>query len=110
MDTKTPHEKLIVNVRDFSRTAWDHQQVVQRMRKLLPERLRSLKNGHRSGRKAAQAERQALNDENYLNFLNEYLVVYGDAMEARIQYETHMMLLEARKTLRVFRKHGLNTI
>lgn len=110
MDIKTPHETLLIHTRSFSRTAWDHQQVAERLRKLIPERLRLLKHEHRTGRKAAQAERRALNDDNYLKFLDEYLNVYRDAMEARVQYETHMMLIEARKTLRVFRKHGLNTI
>lgn len=110
MDIRTPHEKLLASTRGFSRAAWDNHQVADRMRKLIPERLRLLKNAHRLGRKAAEAERKALNDENYLTFLNEYLSIYREAMEARVQYETHMMLIEARKSLRPFRKHGMHSI
>jgi len=39
-------------------------------------------------------------DKAYLDFIQEYADIHGDAIARRIQYETHLMLFEARRSLR----------
>jgi hypothetical protein len=71
------------------------------MVELLPNRLRSLKNSqHTGGITRSKAERLALTNETYQQELQRYLQIYKNGVEARVQYETHMMLFEARRSLR----------
>ena len=83
------HDRLMIVLRDYSREAIENRQVSRRLKDLLPRRLKEIHNRHRSAdRTAGAAERLALTSKS--------------AHEARIQYETHMMLFEARRTLRHF--------
>ena len=93
-------DPLISQIRHFGRVARESRQVVARLGELLPSRLRHLKNGHPGEITRAKAERLALIDESYREEVKRYLQIYKNSVEARIQYETHMMLFEARRSLR----------
>jgi hypothetical protein len=94
-------ENLIRNIKHFGRIARESRQVMKRMVELLPNRLRSLKNSqHTDGITRSKAERLALTHDSYKQEVQRYLHIYKNGVEARIQYETHMMLFEARRSLR----------
>lgn len=100
MDTCTPHEKLVDQIQAWSGQSREAFQVAQRLRQLLPETLRAKKRFYsRSGRMAA-AERQALCDADYLEAIQRCWRLRQEALQSRIQYETHLMLVHARQSLR----------
>jgi len=97
------HDRLLNVLRDYSRDAIESRQVGRRLRDLLPRRLREIHRKHRElARSSGAAERMALTDADYLSHIEEIANVTHSALEARVQYETHMMLFEARRTLRRF--------
>ena len=99
------HDRLLQVLRDFSKDAIESRQVSRRLKDLLPRRLREIHSQHRTlARSSGAAERLALTDATYLAHLNEVTQVSEAAHEARVQYETHMMLFEARRTLRLFNR------
>ncbi|MEY4631069.1 MAG: hypothetical protein RIQ81_1189 [Pseudomonadota bacterium] len=105
-----PHEKLLRVIQRESQRALNSRQVARRLESLLPQRLREISRAKRGQvGKAAAADRMALCDESYLNFVEEFVSIHGEAVAGRVQYETHMMLFEARRTLRNARsapRHG----
>ncbi len=54
----------------------------------------------RRGRSGAPAERLALTDPRYLESIDELTEMNSRARLARIEYETHVMLYNARQSLR----------
>lgn len=96
-----PHEKLLRVIQRESQRALNSRQVARRLESLLPKRFREICRALRGQvAKAAAAERLALCDDSYLNFVEEFVSIQGEAIAGRVQYETHMMLFEARRTLR----------
>jgi hypothetical protein len=89
----------------FGRDAMAARQVARRLRDLLPARYFEIRRGVR-GERGAAADRLALTDERYLRSIDELVEVLARAREARIDYETHVMLYQARQTLRVFNARG----
>jgi len=98
------HERLLAVIRAFGSRAAEHRQVARRLRALLPERLKSLHRAHRgaadSESSSARAERHTLIDPTWLAHVEEVVAMSHSATLARIEYETHMMLFEARRSLR----------
>ncbi len=95
------HDRLIRVIQRESQRALQSRQVARRLGSLLPNRLREVERGLRAQvSKVAIAQRMALCDGSYLNFVEEFVSIQGDAVAGRIEYETHMMLFEARRTLR----------
>jgi hypothetical protein len=74
--------------------------VSKRLGDLLPDRLRRIKYAQGPEMTRSKAERVALLDEYYQKSVQEYLDMFKNGVEARIQYETHMMLYQARRSLR----------
>lgn len=104
MNIMMAQESLQEYVRVHGRNMLEHQQVAKRLKELLPGRLVTLKHRLRAGeRTAAAAERRAFVDPRYTHHIDEYLKVLQESLAARIQYETHQMLMEARASLRPFR-------
>lgn len=96
-----PHELLIRKIHTFAERNTHARQVSKRLYGLLPERFRSFKQKCKTPDiNAGKAERLALLDPGYVMHLEEYLNIKYDAISARIQYETHMMLFEARRSLK----------
>lgn len=105
MHLRMSHDKLMEALRRHGLSSREHQQVRRRLLSLLPNRLRDLKRQHQTaGISATAAERQALSDPQYLAAIEEYTQILQDGLTAQIQFETHMMLLDARRSLRAFRK------
>ena len=104
LDIQMPHEKLIRAIQRFAQATMNARQVSRRLEKLLPARLKAVEGHFRRESvvraPAAVALRQALCDPTYLGFMEEYAAIHGDAVAERVQYETHMMLVEARRSLR----------
>lgn len=103
-DLRQSDEQLTFIVGRFGRAALEARQVARRLSSLLPNRLRDLKQEHaaRLG-KAALAERFSYTDPRYLAFVDELVGLHADARQAQVQYETHRMLFEARRSLRLWR-------
>ncbi|SMF47203.1 hypothetical protein [Pseudobacteriovorax antillogorgiicola] len=104
MDIRQSHFLLKERIRTEARHSREAYQVVLRMKKLLPDSLKALKSCHRTGNSAAQAERLALTDPDYQTSIEEYLTIYQQGLESRIQWETHKMLLAARQSLQAFHR------
>jgi hypothetical protein len=100
MNLKIMNERLTRLIGRFGADAMEARQVAMRLNTLLPSRFRDIKRTHGGG---ATAERRALTDPRYLEYLEELANVSCQATEARIQYETHAMLFKARQSLRAFR-------
>lgn len=88
----------------YAAEAVDAKQISRRLRALLEARLKELIRAHATsaGCTQARAERLALVDPRYLNYVNELVLLSGQAARARIQYETHLMLHQARRSLARF--------
>jgi hypothetical protein len=72
---------------------------------LLPDRLKSLAADHRSrGMGPSESARAAFASPEFVNYVEEVIQFGASSLEARIQYETHMMLIDARRSLRAFAK------
>ena len=94
-------EQLLERVRTFSSTALENRQVASRLRELLPVRFMEMRRLHeQKERSVGHAERRALVDERFTKHLDELLEVSGSAYTARVEYETHVMLIQARQSLR----------
>ncbi len=74
-------------------------QIAERLKTLLPQVLQTTKRNLNARWKGAEADRHALNDPSYLQKVNEYVEIYHAGLEARVQYETHRMLLQAWQSL-----------
>ena len=100
MDRGLSHDQLVNSIKLYAKQALAARQVVSRLERLLPMHLRHIKNGYTGRYKGAKAERMALVDESYQAMVEQYMRLLHDAMEARMQWETHMMLLDCRRSLR----------
>jgi hypothetical protein len=99
------NEQLVNRIKGFAQESLEHRQISRRLRDLLPTRYHDLKYRYR-GRlhSSAKAERAALIDASYKKHIEEFVEVNHIASQARIQYETHLMLLQARQTLRALNR------
>lgn len=101
-------EKLTRAIHSHAQEGLKARQVARRLEALLPVRLKDIERRFRQNQKnqidarapVAGAQRRALCDKAYLDFIQEYTDIHGDAIARRIQYETHLMLFEARRSLR----------
>ena len=100
MNIMMPQMELVARVRAHGQKSLAAGQVGRRLDSLLPKRLKELAAARRDGRRAGQAERLALADTVYCGYIDELVTVRATGREARVQYETHLMLLEARRSLR----------
>ncbi len=99
------NERLTKTISSQGRSCADLRQITKRLDRLLPNRLSSLKQKYRQlGMKAGKSELLALTDPEFTEFLEEFVNMSFSALEARVQYETHLMLFKARQSLRAFRR------
>jgi len=103
-DISISQSELGKKIGRFASRAQDGRQVASRLRQLLPTRLNSLKAKHQRGCGGGRALRLALQDREYVGKLDEFVAVRSDALEARIAYETHVMLQNARSSIRAFNR------
>lgn len=91
---------LSLAISQFGQTAREITQVARRLSDVLPVRFRAFKQKYGHQHPPAQAERLALADHEYIQHIEELATINAQARAARIQYETHLMLFEARRTIR----------
>ena len=99
LDIRQEQTQLHETIRRNGIESREIYQVSRRMKNLLPDSLSSLKREHRHGNSAARAERLASTDKEYLRLIEEYVDLYSKGLEARVQFETHRMLLSARQSM-----------
>jgi hypothetical protein len=98
------HEQLVRQIQRFGAEARESRQVYRRLTHLLPDRLRAIANGFRgTGQGPTECARLACVSEEFMSHIEEIVEIGASSWEARIQYETHMMLIDARRTLRTLR-------
>lgn len=106
LNLKIFHDHLIQNIRRFGQESREARQVYRRLHQLLPDRIyliaKSKGGSYPSG---AKNMRLALASEEIHQLINEIVEVGANSLEARIQFETHMMLIDARRTLRRMRRN-----
>ena len=100
MDILIPHEKLIAKIQSWAGQSREAFQVAHRFKQLLPETLKVKKRQFSGLGRMARAERQALCDAEYVEALEQCGRLRRQALEQRVQYETHLMLIHARQSLR----------
>jgi len=99
------HDTLVAEIKKQAKIAVESNQIARRLKELLPKRLYQIKRDQDRERQQRRATmRLALTHKDYEKFLQEYVQVAAAAREARIQYETHLMLVYARQSLRAFRR------
>jgi hypothetical protein len=107
MNIRISPEKLIQLISKEGMASIEYRQVARRLMKLMPLRLQQLKSSLGSSENsAAQNERLALVSQDMAALIQEYIDTAAEARRSRVSYETHMMLLEARKSLRRLAKLG----
>jgi len=93
-------DRLIRRIMRFGRVAREATQVSRRLTALFPSRVRELSRG----KPGAKGERQAYTSPHYEAFVDEWANIYYEALSARIEYETHLMLYKARQSLAKHRR------
>ena len=95
------HEQLVKRIHQFASDAREHRQVYQRLSQLLPDRLKALTVARKSrGVGPSEATREAFASDEFVAHIEDVVRCGAASREARIQYETHMMLVDARRSLR----------
>jgi hypothetical protein len=108
MRSTMPQDQLTRLITRYSRAAQEARQVAGRLAQLLDVRFTEIKKDHTRGDaggeacKGADAVRRALVDPRWLETVDELVDLHARACEARVQYETHLMLHEARRSMRAF--------
>lgn len=98
------HDQLVRSIQRFANDAREQRQVYKRLSQLLPDRLKQMASGHRvSGNGSSKAMRAACASDDFTAYIDEVVEIGASSLEARIQFETHMMLIDARRSLRARR-------
>ena len=100
INIRMPQERLLRKLRDYGRDAIDLRQIARRLKSLLPRRLRDLRHQAQGNLIGAARDRLILTSPSYRRFIDEYCLMQERARYAQIQFETHRMLYEARRSLR----------
>jgi hypothetical protein len=95
------HDQLVQKIQKFGADARESRQVYKRLCDLLQDRTfgiaESLKQPSVS---ITKTMRLAYTSREFKEYIEEIVNVGAESLEARIQFETHMMLIDARRTLR----------
>lgn len=95
-------EELSERARRHAMKSRESLQVAGRLLDLFPQVLRNLKKSI-SG-KGARGDREALTHPDYALKLDQYIAVLGEGLEARVQFETHRMLLQAMQSQNAYQR------
>lgn len=96
-------EKLKAMAMQFGQEASTIRQVVQRVKQLWDAKLVGIESRYSLNQSRTRSTRQAFVDESYLDSIKEYSDLLHQSLAKRIQYETSMMLITARRSQRL---HG----
>ena len=101
MNLRILHDHLVRKIHQFGADAREHRQVYRRLSQLLPDRWKTLVTQHRArGLGPSDSARAAFVSDEFTGHIDEIVAFGASTLEARIQYETHIMLIDARRTIR----------
>lgn len=95
-------DELSERARRYAVKSRESLQIADRLYELFPALLRNLKKSV-SG-KGAQGDREALAHPEYLTKVDQYIAVLGEGLEARIQFETHRMMIQAMQSQNAYNR------
>lgn len=95
-------DKDLKNKMDFYfKNLLESKQVANRIKKLLPYRFKRIKNKITNNKHSlSKLSRLALTNENYINYLQEYINILSFMRKMRIKYEISNMIYESRVSIR----------
>ena len=104
---KRTQEQLSHAIRGHAQAAVQARQIYRRLAALLPTRLKAVREQlqqHQSADSLSKALKnrtliRAIASDDYVYYIDELVAVAANAHEERVQYETNMMLFEARRTI-----------
>jgi hypothetical protein len=94
-----PQEQLVRLLHELGKELVEIRQLARRLNELFPKRYRDLLHDYRDLSGSCR-ERVCLQDPRYLSSVDELIEMRTRVMHLKIQYETHLMLYQARQTLR----------
>jgi hypothetical protein len=101
MNIRMLHDQLVRTIQKFGSDARESRQVYRRLCDLLPDRVETIaRQLRRSSRGTSATLRMAYASAEFQEYVEEVVNMSALSMEARVQYETHLMLVDARRTLR----------
>jgi hypothetical protein len=105
VNLRMQHEQLVRKIQQFGAEAREGRQVYRRLMQLLPDRLKMVSQGFRQkGLGPAHSARSAFSSDEFVQHIHDVVDVSAASLEARIQFETHMMLVDARRSLRSYNR------
>ena len=124
MNRSITQEQLVKKILEFGRQASEHLQISKRLRDLLPDRMKKIgedvatfsddstnevgdemmsisssSSSSSASSSISKSRRGILVSNAYREHVEELIEIKARGLEARIQYETHVMLFEGRRTL-----------
>ena len=93
-------EKLIEKIIHHGSSGAESMQIASRLKKLLPKRIKSIRQKHTKERSIAKANRKTLLDKEYQRYVNEYLDLKEESMKNRVMWESYRMYYYVRKIRR----------
>jgi hypothetical protein len=95
------HQSLVGAIQRFGAQAQDARQVFKRIKQLMPRRIQDIYRQMKSeGISASSTHRQVFLSQQYMDMVEELSELSESFHLSRIQYETHVMLIDARRSLR----------
>jgi len=110
VERQIDNETLSRKTQQFGALVLETRQISSRLRKILPSRLKEIERKYRRDTAAGRAGRLALADKSYEAFIEEFATVSSEAHLARIQFETHCLLIDARRSMRSYRNAQNNNL
>ena len=104
MDLGMRQEILLDKIKTSHLSLIESQQVNRRLKNLHSQLLNQTKQKLRKSRSPSDVERYALNDPEYLEFLDQIIETSHSQTKSRVEFETHLMLYNARQSLRKHRR------
>lgn len=125
MNRSINQEQLVKKILEFGRQASEHLQISKRLRDLLPDRMKKIGedvatfsedstnevgdemmsvSSSSPVSSISKSRRGILVSNAYKEHVEELIEIRARGLEARIQYETHVMLFEGRRTLESLHK------
>lgn len=101
MNTKIPQEQLKAQLREHGKFLVEARQLTQRYKSLLKNDFDSLteEQANKASKKGKlRLEKYA--EDKFTISIDKYISILSQYLTAKIQYETHFMLLKARQSLR----------
>lgn len=97
MRLRYDREELQRFIKEQGQTSAETRQIARRQRQLIEHRFKLLLD--ESGGRGQKFRRRALIEPRHIEAIESYCHILSLALEARIQYETHFMLLEAQRSI-----------